>query len=137
MQLGIIGLGRMGANIVRRLMRHGHECVVFNRSSEKVKQLAAEGAIAALDLADLVGQLAKPRAIWLMLPAGEPTEQAIEQLAELLEPEDILIDGGNTHYFLGRGKIPALKTSLSTINSVSLSYKQSVAALVERFPQKS
>jgi 6-phosphogluconate dehydrogenase len=98
MRLGVIGLGRMGANIVRRSMRHGHECVVFNRSPEKVNQLAAEGAIAAHDLADLVNQLEKPRAIWLMLPAGEPTEQAIEQLAERLESGDILIDGGNSHY---------------------------------------
>jgi 6-phosphogluconate dehydrogenase len=111
MQLGIIGLGRMGANIVRRLIRHGHECVVFNRSPEKVKQLAAQGAIATFDLTDLVNQLAKPRAIWLMLPAGEPTEQAIEQLAELLEPGDILIDGGNTHYIddIRRAKELALK----------------------------
>jgi 6-phosphogluconate dehydrogenase len=98
MQLGVIGLGKMGANIVRRLLRHGHECVVFNRTEEKTKQLATEGAIAAFELTSLVSQLAKPRAIWLMLPAGAPTEQAIEQLAELLEPDDILIDGGNTHY---------------------------------------
>lgn len=111
MQLGVIGLGRMGANIVRRLIRHGHECVVFNRSPEKVKQLAAEGAIAALDLADLVSQLTQPRAIWLMLPAGETTEQAIGQLAEMLAPGDILIDGGNTHYIddIRRAKELALK----------------------------
>lgn len=98
MKIGVVGLGRMGANIVRRLIRHKHECVVFNRSSGKVKQLVAEGAIAAQDLADMVEQLDKPRAVWLMLPAGEPTEQAIEQLAELLEPGDILIDGGNSNY---------------------------------------
>jgi 6-phosphogluconate dehydrogenase len=111
MQLGVIGLGRMGANIVRRLIRHEHECVVFNRSPEKVKQLAAEGAIATSDLADLVSQLKKPRAVWLMLPAGEPTEQAIEQLAQLLEPGDILIEGGNTHYIddIRRAKELALK----------------------------
>jgi 6-phosphogluconate dehydrogenase len=98
MQLGIIGLGKMGSNMVRRLIREGHECVVFNRSPEKVKQLATEGAIAASDLTELISQLAKPRSIWLMVPAGAPTEQVIEQLAELLEPGDILIDGGNTHY---------------------------------------
>jgi 6-phosphogluconate dehydrogenase len=98
MQIGIYGLGRMGAEIARRLIQHLHECVVYNRSPEKVNQLAAEGAIAAHDLADLVKQLAKPRAIWLMLPAGEPTAQAIRQLTELLEPGDIIIDGGNTHY---------------------------------------
>ena len=98
MQLGVMGLGRMGANIVRRLIRQNHECVVCNRSPEKVAELATEGAIAASDLTDLVSKLSAPRVIWLMLPAGEPTEQAIEQLAELLEPGDILIDGGNTHY---------------------------------------
>jgi 6-phosphogluconate dehydrogenase len=98
MKVGIIGLGRMGANIVRRLIRNGHECVVFNRTPEKVQQLATEGAIAAADLPDLVSQLSTPRVIWLMLPAGEPTEQAIAQLAELLESGDIIIDGGNTHY---------------------------------------
>jgi 6-phosphogluconate dehydrogenase len=98
MRIGVDGLGKMGANIVRRLIQDGHECVVYSRSPEKVQQLAAEGAIAAHDLADLVNQLEKPRAIWLMLPAGEPTEQAVEQLAKLLEPGDILIDGGNSHY---------------------------------------
>jgi 6-phosphogluconate dehydrogenase len=111
MQLGVIGLGRMGANIVRRLIRNEHECVVFNRSPEKVQELAAEGAIATFELAELVSQLAKPRAIWLMVPAGEPTEQAIEQLTELLEPGDIIIDGGNSHYIddIRRAKELALK----------------------------
>ena len=98
MKIGVIGLGKMGANIVRRLMRSGHECVVFNRTPEKVQQLATEGAIAATDLTDLVSQLSTPRVIWLMLPAGETTEQAIAQLAELLESSDVIIDGGNTHY---------------------------------------
>lgn len=98
MKVGIIGLGRMGSNIVRRLIRNEHKCVVFNRTPEKVQQLATEGAIAATDLTDLVSQLSPPRAIWLMLPAGAPTEQAISQLAELLEAGDIIIDGGNTHH---------------------------------------
>lgn len=99
MNVGIIGLGRMGANIVRRLIRNGHKCVVFNRTPEKVQHLVAtEGAIAAADLPDLVSQLPSPRVIWLMLPAGEPTEQAITQLAKLLKSSDIIIDGGNTHY---------------------------------------
>jgi 6-phosphogluconate dehydrogenase len=110
-QLGIIGLGRMGGNITRRLVRNGHTCVIFNRSSEKTRQLEAEGAIATFDLTDLVSQLAKPRAIWLMLPAGEPTEQAIQQLAELLEPGDTIIDGGNSHYIddIRRAKELAIK----------------------------
>jgi 6-phosphogluconate dehydrogenase len=98
MKVGIWGLGRMGANIVRRLIRNGHECVVFNRTPAKVSELAAEGAIAATDLADMVRQLPSPRVIWLMLPAGAATEQSIAQLAELLAPGDIILDGGNTHY---------------------------------------
>lgn len=98
MQLGMIGLGRMGANIVRRLMKQGHECVVFNRSPEKVKQLASEGAIGTDNLDDFVSKLSKPRAIWLMVPAGEPTANMVKALADKLEPGDILIDGGNSHY---------------------------------------
>jgi 6-phosphogluconate dehydrogenase len=111
MKIAVVGAGRMGANIVRRSIRDGHECVVFNRSPEKVNQLVAEGAISAHDLVDLVNQLEKPRIIWLMIPAGEPTEQAIEQLAELLEAGDILIDGGNSHYIddIRRAKELALK----------------------------
>jgi 6-phosphogluconate dehydrogenase len=111
MKIGVIGLGKMGANIVRRLIRNGHECVVFNRTLEKVQQLATEGAIAAIDPTNLVSQLLTPRVIWLMLPAGETTEQAIAQLAELLAPGDIIIDGGNTHYIddIRRAKELALK----------------------------
>lgn len=98
MQLGVIGLGRMGANIVRRLLRDKHECVVFNRTPEKVKQLASEGAIGAYTIDDFIQKLDKPRSIWLMVPAGEPTEQMVKQLAEKLDPGDILIDGGNSYY---------------------------------------
>jgi 6-phosphogluconate dehydrogenase len=88
----------MGANIVRRLLRNGHDCVVFNRSPEKVQQLVEEGAKGAVTLQDFVSKLAKPCAIWLMVPAGEPTEQMVGALAQLLEPGDILIDGGNSYY---------------------------------------
>ena len=98
MQLGVIGLGRMGANIVQRLLRNGHDCVVFNRSPEKVKQLADEGAKGAITLDDFVSKLDKPRAIWLMVPAGDPTDQIVKELAQRLEPGDILIDGGNSYY---------------------------------------
>lgn len=98
MQIGVIGLGRMGANIARRLVRNGHECVVFNRTPNKVKQLAQEGAKGAFTLDDFVDKLTKPRAIWLMVPAGDPTEQILKELAEKLEPGDILIDGGNSYY---------------------------------------
>ncbi|MBW4698278.1 MAG: decarboxylating 6-phosphogluconate dehydrogenase [Aphanocapsa lilacina HA4352-LM1] len=98
MQLGMIGLGRMGANIVRRLLRHGHECVVYNRSAEKVRQLESEGATGAATLDALVDKLSTPRAVWVMLPAGDPTEQTIGALAERLQPGDIVIDGGNSYY---------------------------------------
>jgi 6-phosphogluconate dehydrogenase len=98
MQIGFIGLGRMGANMVRRLLHHGQECVVYNRSPEKVQQLTAEGATSVSSLDELVARLNPPRAIWLMLPAGDPTAQMVEQLAQKLEPGDILIDGGNSYY---------------------------------------
>jgi 6-phosphogluconate dehydrogenase len=97
MQLGIIGLGRMGANMARRLMKNGHSCVVFDRSQDAVKALAAENAVGASSLAELVGKLEKPRAIWLMVPAAA-VDQSIADLAPLLETGDILIDGGNSHY---------------------------------------
>src|SRR4051812_24082906 len=98
MQIGVVGLGRMGGNIARRLIRKGHQCVVFDRTPAVAQALAAEGASAAADFAQLVGKLAKPRAVWVMLPAGEVTESAVAQLAELLEPGDAIIDGGNAFY---------------------------------------
>ena len=98
MQLGMIGLGRMGANIVRRLMRHGHGCVVYDRNPEPGRQLAGEGATAAASVADLVAKLTAPRAVWIMLPAGEATEAAIAELSGLLAAGDTIIDGGNTFW---------------------------------------
>jgi len=98
MQLGMIGLGRMGGNMARRLLRGRHECVVFNRDSSKVAEIAAEGAQGASSLTELVAQLKKPRAVWIMLPAGEVTEKVVEDLAGLLEQGDAVIDGGNTFY---------------------------------------
>ena len=98
MQLGMVGLGRMGANIVRRLMRGGHDCVAFDRDATAVQTLAAEGATGAGSLEDLVSKLAAPRAVWVMLPAGEATETAIQTLAGLLSPGDVLIDGGNSFW---------------------------------------
>ncbi len=98
MQLGMIGLGRMGANIVRRLMRHGHDCVVYDRNPDAATALAADGATPAADLAALVHALSPPRAVWVMLPAGAPTREAIDALAELLAPGDTIIDGGNTFW---------------------------------------
>jgi 6-phosphogluconate dehydrogenase len=98
MQLGMIGLGRMGGNIVRRLMRAGHSCVVFDKNTEAVAGLAGEGAAGSRDLADFVHQLDKPRAVWVMLPAGAITHGTIVELSGLLEAGDILIDGGNSHF---------------------------------------
>src|SRR5262249_11455436 len=97
MQLGMIGLGRMGANMVRRLIKNGHQCVVFDRSPKTVKELVAEKAVGTSSLADLVKKLQKPRAIWLMVPAAV-VDQSIADLLPLLEAGDILIDGGNSYY---------------------------------------
>ena len=98
MQLGMIGLGRMGGNIVRRLMLAGHSCVVYDKSADAVSGLAREGAAPSRDLADFVAQLEKPRAVWVMLPAGAITHGTIVELSGLLEPGDILIDGGNSNF---------------------------------------
>jgi 6-phosphogluconate dehydrogenase len=97
MQLGMIGLGRMGANLVRRMMRDGHRCVVYDRSADAVKQLEDEGATGASSMADLVAKLEPPRAAWLMLPAAI-TGRVLDELAQLMEPGDTIIDGGNTYY---------------------------------------
>src|SRR3954467_1215123 len=97
MQLGMVGLGRMGGNMVRRLMDQGHQCVAFDVFADSVTKLAAEGATGAESLADFVQKLAKPRAVWLMVPAAH-VDSTIHQLLELLEPGDIVIDGGNSHY---------------------------------------
>jgi 6-phosphogluconate dehydrogenase len=98
MQLGMIGLGRMGANMVRRLMAGGHECVVFDLNPANVKALEPEGAIGAASLDDFVKKLNKPRAAWVMVPAGAPTEQTVMSLAERLESGDAIIDGGNSYF---------------------------------------
>ncbi len=97
MQLGMIGLGRMGANMVRRLMRAGHECVVFNRSEKAIAQLASEGAVGATSMTDFVAKLSGPRAIWLMVPAAV-VDSSLEQLVPHLTKDDIVIDGGNSYY---------------------------------------
>ncbi len=98
MQLGTIGLGRMGANIVRRLMGGGHECVVFDLNPDNVKKLAGEGAVGAASLENFVRQLNKPRSVWVMVPSGTPTEETVSAVAEQMEPGDIIIDGGNSHF---------------------------------------
>jgi 6-phosphogluconate dehydrogenase len=97
MQIAMIGLGRMGANMVRRLLKGGHQCVVFNRSPEPVEELAKIGAIGASSLANLVKKMTKPRAIWLMVPVAF-VDELIDDLLPYLEPGDILVDGGNSYY---------------------------------------
>jgi 6-phosphogluconate dehydrogenase len=98
MQLGMVGLGRMGANIVRRLMRAGHECVAFDVNPKAVEDLAGEGATGAESLDDFVARLDKPRAAWVMVPAGEITESTVNELGSRLESGDAIIDGGNSYY---------------------------------------
>src|SRR4029453_7393269 len=97
MQLGMIGLGRMGANMVRRLLQDGHQCVVFDRSANAVRDMVKEKAMGAGSLAELAKTLAKPRAIWLMVPVGA-VDQTIADLVPHLERGDIIIDGGNSYY---------------------------------------
>jgi 6-phosphogluconate dehydrogenase len=98
MRIGMIGLGRMGGNMVRRLMKNGHECVVFDLSPDNVKKLAAEGAKGASSMDDFVNQLGKPKIAWVMVPAGEATEKTVMTLAEKMGSGDIIIDGGNSYY---------------------------------------
>jgi 6-phosphogluconate dehydrogenase len=100
MRIGFIGLGRMGANMVRRLVRDGHEIVIYNRTPEKTRELEeeGEGAKATFSIAELVAALEKPRSVWVMVPAGDATEAQIAELLEHLEPGDTIIDGGNTNF---------------------------------------
>src|SRR4051812_384948 len=98
MQIGMIGLGKMGANMSRRLIKGGHECVVFDRDPESVKSLAGEGATGADSLQNVVEKLKAPRAVWIMLPSGAPTEETVVALSKLLQPGDAIIDGGNSFY---------------------------------------
>jgi 6-phosphogluconate dehydrogenase len=98
MRIGFVGLGRMGANMVRRLLRDGHEVVAFNRTPEKTKEIEGEGATASFSIAEMVSKLEKPRAVWIMVPAGDATEAQIAEVMEHLEPGDTIIDGGNTNF---------------------------------------
>jgi 6-phosphogluconate dehydrogenase len=98
MQMGMVGLGRMGANMTRRLMRGGHQVVVSDLSPNAVKELAGEGAVGSASLQDLVSKLKAPRAVWIMVPAGNATEQTVQTLAQYLQPGDTIIDGGNSYF---------------------------------------
>src|SRR5262249_54769906 len=97
MQLGMVGLGRMGSNLVRRLMRDGHHCVVYDVNADAIKELAGEGATGATSLEDLAAKLDKPRAVWLMLPAAV-VDSTLDALVPLLDAGDTVIDGGNSYY---------------------------------------
>jgi 6-phosphogluconate dehydrogenase len=98
MQVGIVGLGRMGGNIARRLMRGGHDCVVYDRDPKAIAEVARDGAMAALDLEALVRSLTPPRTAWVMLPAGAPTDETISALGDILAVGDTVVDGGNSFY---------------------------------------
>lgn len=98
MELGLIGLGRMGASMAQRLLTGGHRIVAYDRNPEAVREVAKVGATGIGSLEELVGKLAPPRAVWLMLPAGSPVEETIQSLAPLLSPSDVIIDGGNSYY---------------------------------------
>jgi 6-phosphogluconate dehydrogenase len=98
MEIGFVGLGRMGANMVRRLLRDKHDVIAYNRTAEKTREIMTEGADGAFSLEELVGKLARPRAIWIMVPAGDATEAQIDELLKLLEPGDTIVDGGNSNF---------------------------------------
>jgi len=98
MTLGMVGLGRMGANMVRRILRDGHNAVVFDTNPDNVSALVAEGATGADSLADLANKMEGPRHVWIMVPAGHITESVVHQLADVLDEDDVIIDGGNSYY---------------------------------------
>ena len=106
MQLGMVGLGKMGANMTRRLMRGGHTMVVSDLSADAVKGLASEGAVGSSSLDDLVGKLSAPRAAWIMVPSGDPTEKTAQALLAKMQPGDTIIDGGNSYF---KDDVPALQ----------------------------
>jgi 6-phosphogluconate dehydrogenase len=109
MELGFIGLGRMGMNMVIRLVRGGHRLVVFNRSPEKVREAETHGALGATSVADLIARLAKPRAVWVMVPAGSATQDMIDTVARHLDRDDIIIDGGNSNFHDDMRRAEALR----------------------------
>jgi 6-phosphogluconate dehydrogenase len=109
MRIGFIGLGRMGSNMVRRLLRDGHQVVAWNRSPDKTREIALEGAEAAFSIAELAEKLTPPRAVWIMVPAGDATEDQIEELVHHLQPGDTIIEGGNSNFHDDRRRHPMLQ----------------------------
>ena len=124
MQFGLIGLGRMGGGIARRAMRGGHSCVVYDRAAEAVSKLVADGAIGARGIDDLVEKLTAPRHIWVMLPAGQATEEAVTDLAARLQSGDTIIDGGNTFYKddIRRAKMLAGRNCITSTSALRGAY---------------
>ena len=109
-QIGFIGLGRMGGNMVHRIRRDSeHEVVAFARTEDRVKQAVKNGATGAASLEDLVKELRAPRMVWIMVPAGDPTQETVDKLAKLLEPGDMIIDGGNSRWSDDKRRAKALK----------------------------
>jgi len=110
MEMGMVGLGRMGGNMVLRLMKRGHRMIAYDRSADAVKEKASQGAIPALSVQEFVKAFqSKPRVMWVMVPAGDPTTEAIDQLSELGDPGDIIIDGGNTNWKIAMGDAARVK----------------------------
>src|SRR5207248_11381776 len=109
MQLGMIGLGRMGANMVRRLQKNGHKCIVYDRSADSVKQLEGEGASGSASLDDFVKKLLKPRAVWLMVPAAV-VDSTLHDLVSKLVKDDVVIEGGNSYYIYDIQRYKELST---------------------------
>jgi len=109
MELGFVGLGRMGMNMVIRIVRDGHRVVVYNRTPDKVREAEGHGAVGAKTLAGLVAQLKPPRAVWVMVPAGAPTQEMIDTLSALLAPDDVLVDGGNSNFHDDARRAEALR----------------------------
>ncbi len=109
MEIGFVGLGKMGMNMVTRLRRDNHRVVVFDRTAELVKQAEGQGCVGATSLADLVSKLSVPKAVWIMVPSGAPTEETVQAVADLLKPGDTIIDGGNTNFHDDVRRAAALK----------------------------
>ena len=131
MQLGMVGLGRMGANMARRLLSHGHEVVVYDVDAERVAEEARHGAVASGGVDDLVSRLDAPRAVWIMVPSGQPTRTTIGMLAGLLEPGDVLVDGGNSNY--GESKRAATQLAQKGVHFVDAGVSGGVWGLKEGY----
>jgi 6-phosphogluconate dehydrogenase len=116
MEIGFIGLGKMGMNMVTQLQRDRHRVVVYDQSADLIKQAEGVGCVGASSLADLVGQLKAPRAVWVMVPSGAPTEQTVQAVAALLHPGDTVIDGGNTRFHDDVRRAGDLKKNSFTIS---------------------